>query len=323
MANGVTKIVNTPGHYENNMANVNAGKELYIDVGSNGGLSNQYYDTPAPDPYAKWGGQAAYNTQVNGFNTQKQGIQDTANEAISNSGRTLKGSILDYLDSYKSGQNAINEMGINADLAKMSGVRDVTGMVGRGITSGSRVLANKNASNSSAAQGIAEAYGDIGRRELNKVGGQYEEANRAADSKQTELNDSYASFARKYDDEKASIVDNIVSAARNSLSALDAQIASASLPQRIQIEAEKQSIRDRAMAQLNQYDQVLSSGRAEQKALTAEQRRAQAAERSTAGYDLGANAFQYDTQAPMQMQNTGSAPGQLPLFTFPGRRNDQ
>lgn len=274
------------------------------------------------DPYAKWGGRGAYNAKIAAFNSQKQGVFDTANEAIGATGRNLNSSILDFLDQYKQGQNSVNEKAITADQAKMQGSRDITSMVGRGIRSAGSMLANKNASDSSAADGIARAYGDIGQREMSKVGGQYADAQRGIMSDQTALQNSAAQFNRHYGEDKTNAIEGIVTSARNSLAALDAQIADASLPDRIAIEQEKERIRGEALNSLSQYDQTLSSGVAAVKSLTPEQRMAQAAQRSTQGVDLGSNAFQYDSQAPAQFQNTGPYASNLPLFTLPGRRKE-
>lgn len=279
-------------------------------------------DAPRIDPYAQWGGRAAYDSKINAFNTQKQGIFDTANEAVDSSGRSLNSSILDFLGSYKQGQNTINEKAITADQAKITGGRDILSMVGRGIRSAGVNLANKNASDSSATEGVARAYGDVGQREMNKVGGQYADAQRGIATDQQNLADSAALFNRKYEDNKVGAVEGIVSSARNSLAALDAAIADASLPQRIQIEQEKERIRGDALGKLSQYDQVLSSGIGGVKALTQEDRLAQANQRSIEGINLGSNAFQYDTQAPAQFQNTGPYASNLPLFTLAGRRKE-
>lgn len=324
---GATFTTWTPEQRAQVLANQQAGMVSVIDVGADGSTSAPYQDYPlpvqqAPDPYAKWGGRAAYDSQRAGFNTQKQGIFDTANEAADSSGRQLNSSILDFIDSYRSGQNKINNAGIAADQAKMQGAQDIRGMVGRGIQSGGVMLAGKNATDSSATEAIARAYGDIGTRQMNKVGGQYAEANRNISGQQDELAQSAAQFNRHYQEQKASTVDSIVSAARNSLAALDAQIASASLPDRIAIEQEKERVRNDALGKLNQYDQVLAQGQAGVVSITPEQRAAQAAQRMTEGVQLGDNAFQYTAEAPAQFQGTGPYASNLPLFTLAGRRKE-
>src|SRR5205085_1525532 len=134
-----------------------------------GSANTTYQGATAPaytDPYAQWGGQSAYNNLISGFDTQKSNILNTAGEAIGQSSANTRSSVLDFLDSYRSGQNKINTAASRNELAKMQGVSSVNGMVGRGIRSGGVTLANKNASDSSASGAIARAYGDIGGREL-------------------------------------------------------------------------------------------------------------------------------------------------------------
>lgn len=324
---GATFTTWTPEQRAQAAANQQAGMVSVIDVNNDGNLSQPYQDYPLPvqqaaDPYAQWGGRAAYDSQRASFNTQKQGIFDTANEAAASSGRQMNSSILDFIDSYRSGQNKINEAGIAADQAKMQGAKDINGMVGRGIRSGGVMLAGKNATNSSAAEGIARAYGDIGTRQMNKVGGQYADANRQIAGQQNELAQNAAQFNRHYQEQKVNTVEGIVSSARNSLAALDAQIANASLPDRIAIEQEKERVRNDAMNKLNQYDQVLAQGQSSVQGITPEQRAAQASQRMTEGVQLGDSAFQYDTQAPAQFQGTGPYASNLPLFTLAGRRKE-
>lgn len=292
---------------------VSAGGDTSADDGGGGGSA---------DPYAKWGGKAAFDSKVAAFNTQKQGIFDTANEAIGSTGRSLNSSILDFLASYKQGQKAIDEKAITADQAKIQGARDITGMISRGINSAGVMLANKNAIDSSAGEGVARAYGDIGQREMNKVGTQYAGAQREIATDQSNLADSAALFNRHYGENKTNAIESIVSNARNSLAALDAQITDASLPNRIAIEQEKERIRGEALNALSQYDTVLNQGISDTKALTPEQRLAQATSRSTEGIALGDGAYQYDTQAPAQFQGTGPFASNLPLFTFAGRRRE-
>ena len=326
--NGVLKagtIVKAGGYTgPSSIVGTSTGTGVYQDTGQPVDTGGPIYNAPPQvDPYAQWGGRAAYDSKINAFNTQKQGVFDTTNEAIDSTGRSLNSSILDFLSSYKQGQNTINDKSITADQAKLQGTRDITGMIGRGVRSAGINLANKNATDSSAAEGVARAYGDIGQREMNKVGGQYAEAQRGIAADQGNLAESAALFNRHYGENKTNAIEGIVSNARNSLAALDAQIADANLPDRIAIEQEKERIRNDALGKLSQYDQVLNTGVSGVKALTPEERMAQAAQRSTEGVDLGANAFQYDTQAPAQFQNTGPFASNLPLFTLAGRRKDR
>jgi len=274
------------------------------------------------DPYAKYGGASAYNSLMSSFGNQKNNIFGTANDAAENSGIGYKNSILDFVDQLRSGQGQIDERGIQADLAKKQGVNSILDMVGRGIRSGGVLLANKNAGDSSAAGAIAQAYGDVGRRELSGVGNQYEQEQRAIQMSQDELAQQQASGQRKLGDSKTQIVNNIVSEARNSLAALDAQIAQADLPTRIAIEQEKNSIKDSVMGKLSQYDSLLAQETSKIAPKSAEQRRAEAYELANSGVAAD-NSFNFSNEAPVQFQQTGPFAGDLPLFSLPRGRDER
>lgn len=271
------------------------------------------------DPYAQWGGQSAFNTLRDGFNTQKSNVFQTASEAGDTAARNYNSSILDYLDSLRSGQGKINSQGANNELAKIHGRQGVQGMVGRGVRSGGVMLANKNAGDSSATDAISRAYGDIGRREMAKVGNQYELGNREIAGMQSDLDIQEASGARKLEDSKHNVVSGIVEQSRNSLAAIDAAMLDAGIGERIELEGEKQRIKNETYGKLAQYDAMLNAQRAAINPNSIEQRRAEAAGLATAGLDLGEGEFDFNTEAPAQFQNTGGMGGQLPIFTYKRR----
>ena len=193
-------------------------------------------------------------------------------------------------------------------------------MVGRGIRSSGVQLANRNAGNSSAAGALANAYGQLGRGELSKVGSQYEQGVQSGNQAQDVFQTQQASGVRNLVGSKEDEVNRIVNSARQSFAELDAQIANASLPDRIAIEQEKEAIRGQVLGQLQQYDQLLSSETAKIAPTSLEQRRTKAAELARAGTDLGANAFNYSTETPLEFQNTGPFASELPIFTAPRRK---
>lgn len=272
------------------------------------------------DPYAKYGGTAAYNSLVSGFDTQKQNIYGTATDAARTSGNDLRGSILDFVDTQRGTQRQIDNKAVNNELARRQGRTGILGMVGRGIQSGGVTLANKNASDSSAAGAIANAYGDIGRRNLSNVNNQYELGNRDIDVMQTNLNDQVGTFVnRKYGETKNKVVDNIVSQARNEFAALDAAMLQADLPTRIQIEQEKEAVRQRVLGELSQYDQLLRDQTASVRPTGIDERRAEATRLASLG-TAPETAFNFTDEVPLGFQNTGPFAGQLPIFTFSRRR---
>lgn len=287
--------------------------------GSGGGGNAPQTSAPSVDPYAAYGGQQAYNNLVSGFDTQKQGIYDTSNAAAGTYGSQYGRGILDFLDSQRQGQKNIDTQAAKNELAKIQGVSGILGMVGRGIQSGGVMLAGKNAGNSSAAQGIANAYAQQGRRQLGNVGNQYALGNQDIQNAQENYGIQQASGVRNLQGGKNDAINDIVNQAQEKFYALDAQMASASLPDRIAIEQEKQNVRSQVMQQLQQFDSQLNQGVQGIHASSQDERRAKAQQLASQGTDLGAGAFDYTTETPGQFLN-GPFASDLPLFSVNKRK---
>jgi hypothetical protein len=300
----------------------------YGQVGSNAVLGENWQgkQTTAPaapiDPYAKYGGKAAFDSLLSGFNTQKGNIFNSANEEITNIGNQYNRSILDFLDSARTGQQSINDKASANELAKMQGGNDILDMVGRGIRSGGVTLNNRNAGDSSGAEAIARAYGDIGRREMGKVGNQYELGNNEVNTLQDTFNTQQAAGVRKLQGTKDDSINSIVSAVGQSLASLDAKMAEASIPERIAIEQEKARIKSEAIAKLQAYDAQLTSGVSGITPMSQDARLQKANEMRQAGTSLGEGMFDYTTQAPAVMQGGAPAGANFPLFTLSRNRKE-
>lgn len=273
----------------------------------------------ATDPFAKYGGKAKYDSLVSGFDTQKQNIQGSAQEAAGNAALMRKSSILDFIQGLRSGQQALDERGVQNELARKQGTGSILDMVGRGVRQGGTMLAGRNASDSSASEGIARAYGDIGRRELSKVGNQYEIENRNIGLAQTDFDTQRQTGLRKFDENKIATVNSIVNDAQSRLAQLDAAMVEADVPTRVAIEQEKNAIKQSALAALSQYDQELSQGAAGVQATGMEDRRRTAADLAGRGV-APANQFDFSTQAPAQFAGTGPFASELPLFSLRNTR---
>lgn len=287
-----------------------------------------YVVGPAPtptstyvDPYASYGGTDAYNRLVSGFNEQKSNIYGSADAAAKNAGIGYRGSILDLVESLRRGQNAIDEQGVQNELAKRQGYYGVLGMVGRGLKQGGVLLANKNAGDSSASEGIARAYSDIGRRNLSQVGNQYEQGLRGIGLAQEDLGVQRESGIRHLQDSKTQIINNIVSDARDKLAALDAAMAEANVPDKINIQQEKDKIKAQVVDALQQYDDLLSQKTEAINPTSIEDRRGQAFNLANAG-TAPENAFSYTSQVPAQFANSGPFSSELPIFRKPPTKQE-
>lgn len=274
------------------------------------------------DPYAKYGGQSSFNNLTSGFDTQKQNIYGTAREGAQNAALGRQSSILDYLDSLRTGQQQLDERGIQNELAKRQGTASITDMVGRGIRSGGTFLANRNASDSSAAEQIAKAYGSIGQGQLSGINNQYELENRNIGMDQANFDTQRQAGVRKFDENKIQAVNGIVADARNRLAQLDAAMVDADMPTRIQIEQEREAIKQEALGILSQYDQQLTQGVAGVNPAGTDANRRTAADLANRGV-AASNPFDFTAEAPAQFQNSGPFASELPLFTLNRQRRQE
>lgn len=274
---------------------------------------------PAPDPYAKWGGQAQYNRLVSGFDTQKSGINSSARAAAKTSGLGLRNSILDFIDTLRTGQQQIDNRGINNELARQRGTADVYQSMNQGIRSGGVTLANRNASDSSAAEAIARAYGDIGRRQMSDIGNQYEMENVEIGMSQEDLARQRASGLRRFESAEEQAVTSIVADATDKLSALDAAMANASLPERIALNSEKNAIRNQVESVLEPYMSKLSQAN-KVKAMGGNARIAEATRRRSLGM-APSKQFDFSTDTPVGLEDSGPVSSELPIFTY--RNNNE
>ncbi len=274
-----------------------------------------------PAPSAATGGGGGRNSLLSALPGQLGTIFNSSTDAARNAGLGIDTGIKQYGLQQRQAQAAINQKGIQNEASRRSGQQDILGMVGRGIESGGRILANKNAGTSSASGEIARAYGNIGQREMSKVGNQYELANQGINQEQQALKESQDLYKNTvFQNNKEQIVGSIVSAAQSQLAELDTALRGASLPDRIAIEGEKNKIRDAARAELSKFDAMLASEIGSAQATTSEQNRSKAVELANMG-QAPAGQFDYSTDNPVGFQGPGPAGGNLPIFTFPrGRR---
>jgi hypothetical protein len=276
--------------------------------------------TTAPDPFAEWGGQDAYNKLTSGFDRQKENIYGTAEDAAGAAATSRKGSILDFVDMLQTRQRTVDERGVQNELGKKQGYNSILDMVSRGLRSGGTMLAGKNASDSSATEALAQAYGNIGQRRLTSdVLNPYAQEGRQIGMAQEDLERQQATGIRKFDEDKSRVVNTIVADARNSLAQLDAAMTDASLPEQINIESEKNRIKQQVLQELVRFDEML--GQAKVAPTSLEERQRTASELALAGTSPS-NPFDVTTSTNLGFQGT-PAGSSLPLFTLPRGRSEE
>jgi len=278
--------------------------------------TQQQYSAPAPDPYAQWGGQAKYQALVDGFNSQKSNIYGSATDSANGINAEFGNSIDAFLSSNRTAQAVIDKNAAKNYLAKQQGVAGIMGSVGRGIRSSGVMLANKNAGNSSAAGAIAAAIGNQGQRQMADVGNQFALGQDDIKTAQTNFAEQQRLGANQIRTTKQSKINELVLSARDKFAQLDAAMANASLPGRIAIDQEREKVRQQVVGQLQGLDTQLNTGIASIQAQSEDQRMEEASRLGKEGRDLGADAFQYSTEIPLEQQNTGPFASELPLFSL-------
>jgi len=255
-----------------------------------------------------------------GFNNQKSNIYGSSLDAANSKSGLYNQNVLDTIRNLTQSQQAIDRQNVENEASKLQGSRDINDMVGRGVRSGGTLLANRNAGSSSAAQAIANAYSQLGQRELSKVGNQYAANQGNIALTQDNLNYDIAQAPERFRLQTEQDVDSIVSSARDQLSALDAAMANASLPDRIAIDQERQSIKDQVLGVLGKYSGQLQQGVQGIKGASFDDIRGKANAQLSAG-QAPAESFSYTAQTPAQLQGTGPFASELPIFTY-SRRNE-
>lgn len=278
--------------------------------------------TAPADPYAQWGGRSAYNTLKSGFDTQKNNIYGSANDAATNLQGGLGQSVLDTVRNFSRAQEGIDRKAVQNESSRIQGGNDILSMIGRGVRSGGVQLSQKNAGSSSAAQAIANAYAQLGQRQSSQIGNQYAQNADQIALEQRYQNEDLQAAPDKFRIQIEQNANQIATAARDQFAQLDAAMANASLPDRIAIEQEKENVRQQALAKLTQFDTQLRQGVSGIKAADRGANIAKANTQLTAG-QADPNLFNYTTDTPTQFQGTGPFASELPIFTFNNRNKQQ
>lgn len=273
------------------------------------------------DPTGQGLTQSQYTNLVNNFNSQLTGIENSANLSGQNYALGQKNQIGTNIHGWTNAQNDLNEQSIQNALAKQSGMRGIMDWVGQGIRSGGVMLANKNASNSSAADALARAYGQLGRQQAAGVNQQFTNAQAQVTNNQKKLADEIQLNIDQLPTWKQMTVNSIVNDANLRLGQLDQAMAYENLPNRVDMEAEKQKITADVLSQLQDLDAALAQANNINPASAQD-----VANRANTLFQSGtapANAFNFSTQVPLQFQNTGPSPSDIPLFTVPNSSKNQ
>ena len=224
--------------------------------------------------------------------------------------------VQDFLDQQRLQQAGVDTQNEQNELSKIYGNRGVLDMVGQGVRSGGVQLANRNAGSSSATEALARAYGILGRTQQTGINNQYQQGLLGVQNAQHALDVGRTAGVRDLTQNAQDTIGNIVQNANQQLSYLNSQLASASLPDQLNIQQQIDNIKAQATAALQPYTDQLNQGVAGISPLAQDQARVKAQQMSVAG-TAPDSQFSYTSAIPAQFQNTGPFSSGLPIFVAP------
>lgn len=140
------------------------------------------------DPYARWGGQAAYNAQRNTFGATQGGYEGGARQTLTDAGNTYDQKTRGLVNEVETGQGDINRGLGGNQLNLRQSMRNIIAGIQQGIRSGGVMLANGNAMDSGASDAMARAYAKVGNNQTGEARGEAATVNEDLQRQQGQLN---------------------------------------------------------------------------------------------------------------------------------------
>ena len=201
----------TGGFWGGNQGAVNPGWVMspsggYVYTGTPGGSNNGGSNgggggggsAPA-DPYARWGGRAAFDSQRGAFVNKSGDYREEASSSLRDKGNTYDQTTRDWLNSVEDTQGGLNRRSGQNALNLRTSMNNIVRGIQDGIKSGNVMLAGMNALSSSAAEAIARAYAKVGNRQTGEARGQAAQEDEAIALEQANLGRTIADKSKDLD----------------------------------------------------------------------------------------------------------------------------
>lgn len=141
--------------------------------GNSGGGGGNTTQRQAPvDPYARWGGQAAFNALQEGINSTQQGYKKGAQTSLRDVGNEYDQKTRNFLNTIEAGQGEINRGGAQNQLNLRQSMQNIIRGIQQGVRSGGVALAGVNAMDSGAADAMGRAYAKVGNQQTGEARGE-------------------------------------------------------------------------------------------------------------------------------------------------------
>lgn len=142
----------------------------------------------APDPYARWGGQTAFNNLRAGFDTSEANQTGAARTSLNDVGNTYDARTNTFINEITGGQDQLNRGFAGNELNLRRSMQNIVRGIQAGIRSGGVALAGVNASDSGASDALARAYARSGNQQSGEARGQAAEGFEELQRQQGSLN---------------------------------------------------------------------------------------------------------------------------------------
>lgn len=144
--------------------------------------------TGTVDPYARWGGQAAYNSAVNNYGVSANNQAGGARQSLTDVGNTYDAKTNTFVNDITGGQGELNRGFAGNELNLRRSMQNIIRSIQSGIRSGGVALAGVNASDSGASDAMARAYARSGNEQTGEARGQAAEGFEELQRQQGALN---------------------------------------------------------------------------------------------------------------------------------------
>jgi hypothetical protein len=262
--------------------------------------------------------QAANIARLTGqVDSSRDNIYNAAHQGLANYANSYNTNAIGLANKYGDAQKGVNTSRENVELNRLGGMQSLADKVRQGVQSGAIGLANRNASDSSGAEGLARGWQRYGNQQASAINADTFNQNRSLDEQQSTIVRDKDESLRQLHVAKEEQVQNVQADVESKLQALDAEAANQGITGRVQIGVLKQQVVQDAMARLGELDGWLQDQLNQHQALGREQVIQNAGALQAAGRQ-GDNPYQL--QGP-QVAVQGAPISQLPLYTQKRRQD--
>lgn len=137
-----------------------------------GGVTGGSTPVYTTDPYAAFGGKAAFDAKRNTFGVTQGNYAGGARQSLTDVGNTYDAKNNAFVNDIETGQGDVNRGFAGNELNLRRSMQNIVRGIQSGIRSGGVALAGMNASDSGAADAMSRAYAKVGNTQTGEARGQ-------------------------------------------------------------------------------------------------------------------------------------------------------